>query len=90
MKQPQQPADAEKNPAYPAETLEDAEAQQSTESQYESDLGIMPISTGHGEIPINCPENDIILRIECITERQMKVRFELSAPMPHCQQCSTR
>ncbi len=41
-----------------------------SQSEAELDLGVMPHHTANGDA--TC-QNDVILRIECITERQMKV-----------------
>ena len=52
-------------------TLEAMEAQDEKFVFQESDLGIMPgTASQHSKAQ---PNNDIVLRIECITDRQMKV-----------------
>lgn len=54
-------------------TLEALEAQDESFAFQESDLGIMPgTASQHSRTQ---PNNDVVLRIECITDRQMKVRW---------------
>ena len=55
------------------EASEDVETchRNNNSSQYETDLGISPGSIDPSTAQ---PSLDIILRLECITERQMKVR----------------
>ena len=86
MKPFQQVAEVKADPEFSSVSLDAAESQPSSESQYESDLGIVQNSSGQRNHPSRHSEDDIILRIECITERQMKVKPVLES----CSHCKSR